>query len=66
MTIGTFRLIRVWAALSGIVLALWFLGATWLGESPSLVMAMMVTAIGGFELTLCGYDMWLSRKRRHG
>ena len=66
MKLGTFELMRVWAALTGLVLAAWFLGALWLGDKPPLVLPMLVTAIGGFELALYGYDLWLKRKRRHG
>jgi hypothetical protein len=64
--LGTFELMRVWAALTGLVLAAWFLGALWLGDTPSPVVPMLVTAIGGFELALYGCDLWFRRKRRHG
>ena len=64
--VGTFELMRVWAALTGLVLALWFFGALLFGRAPTQTLPMLVTAIGGFELVLYAQDVWLKRRRRHG
>ena len=62
----TFDLMRVWAAITGIALAVWFLGADYLGANASPMLPMLVSAIGGFELFLYVQDIVLKRKRRHG
>lgn len=66
MKAGTFDLMRVWAALTGVALALWYFAALWLGAAPSDMLPMLITAIGGFELFLYSQDVWLRRKSRHG
>ncbi|MCK9544340.1 MAG: hypothetical protein M0R03_20160 [Novosphingobium sp.] len=67
MKAGTFDLMRGWAALTGLVLALWYFGQVWEGvAAPSPTLPMLVAAIGGFELFLFAQDMWLKRSRRHG
>ncbi|PEQ13378.1 hypothetical protein B2G71_08090 [Novosphingobium sp. PC22D] len=57
---------RVWAMLTGIALAVWYLGAVYLEFLPSEMLPMLVTAIGGFELFLFGQDVWLKKKGKHG
>ena len=66
MKAGTFDLMRVWAALTGIALAAWFFAALWLGYPASTTLQMLVVAIGGFELFLFAQDLWLKRKANHG
>ena len=66
MRLGTFTMLRVWAMLSGLFLAGWYFGELSQGVVPSSLLAMLVTAIGGFELFLFGQDMWLRRKGNHG
>lgn len=63
---GTFDLMRIWAVLTGLVLVVWYFGELYLGIQPSPFLAMLVTAIGGFEMFLCGQDAWLRRKGRRG
>lgn len=57
---------RVWAALTGLALAVWFFAALWLTDSYSTMLPMLVVAIGGFELFLYAQDVWLKRKSNHG
>ena len=57
---------RVWAAVTGLVLSAWFFAALWLGLPASANLPMLVVAIGGFELFLFAQDIWLERKRNHG
>ena len=58
--------LRVWAALTGLVLTALFFGRLWLGLDSSPMLAMLVSAIGGFELFLYSQDIWLKRRGRHG
>ena len=62
----TFDLMRVWAAITGVLLAVWFLGASYMGNKPSELLPMLVAGIGGFELFLFVQDIILKRQRRHG
>ncbi len=55
---------RVWAALTGLLLAAWYFGALYLDITPSPLLALLVTSIGGFELFLFGQDLWLKHKSR--
>jgi hypothetical protein len=60
--VGTFELMRVWAALTGLVLAVWFFVDLYLGMKPTQMLPMLVTGIGGFELVLDAQDIWAKRK----
>ena len=60
----TFDVMRVWAALTGIALAVWFFAALYLGDKSPEAVPMLVAGIGGFELMLFAQDVM--RKRRHG
>lgn len=60
----TFDLMRVWAALTGIALAVWFFAALYLGYAAPPALPMLIAGIGGFELMLFGQDML--RRRHHG
>ena len=62
----TFDLMRVWAALTGLVLGIWYFGELYFEIRPTTLIPMLVTAIGGFELFLYAQDVWLRRRRRHG
>ncbi len=61
-----FDMTRVWAMMTGLVLAVVYFAATFLGLKPSEMLPMLVTAIGGFEMFLYGQDVWLKRKSKHG
>jgi hypothetical protein len=61
---GTFEVMRVWAAITGLLLALGYFVELYMGLKPSETMPMLVAGIGGFELMLFGQDMM--RKRKHG
>jgi hypothetical protein len=63
--VGTFELMRVWAALTGVALALGYFGELYLGMKPTDLLPMLVTGIGGFEMVLFAQDIWIKRKR-HG
>ncbi len=66
MKFNTLELTRIWAAVTGVALAVWYFAAVYLAFQPSAVLPMMVTAIGGFELFLFGQDQWLKRRGKHG
>ena len=61
-------LLRVWAAVTGLLLAAWYFGALYLGARayalPSL--PLLIAAIGGFELFLFSQDLWLKRRGENG
>lgn len=61
--VGTFELMRVWAALTGLGLAVWYFAELYLGMKPGELLPMLVTGIGGFELVLYGQDVWMKYKR---
>lgn len=60
----TFDLMRVWAALTGVVLAVCYFAMAYLGLKPSETLPMLVAGIGGFELFLFAQDM--VRRRQNG
>lgn len=66
LNLGTLHYIRVWAALTGVLLTAAFFVGLYFGQQASPTLAMLVSAIGGFELFLFTQDMWLKRRRRHG
>jgi len=57
---------RVWAAVTGLVLIAWFFGALYLDYATSPMLPMLVSAIGGFEMFLYAQDVWLKRKGTNG
>jgi len=63
---NTVEMIRIWAALTGLFLVVFYFGALWAGVEISPLVAMLATAVGGFELFFFGQDQWLKRKRKHG
>lgn len=65
MNLSTFDMVRVWAALTGLVLAAVYFLVMVLGHQPSQMISMLVAGIGGFELFLVGQD-YLLRGREHG
>jgi hypothetical protein len=62
MTREMFDMVRVWAAITGVALAVWGLLSHWLGAGHSDVVPMLVAGIGGFELFLTAQDAWLRRR----
>ncbi len=66
MKFNTLDLTRIWAAATGVALALWYLAAVYFGFQASDHLPMLVTAIGGFEMFLFGQDQWLKRRGKHG
>ena len=61
-----FDLMRVWAALTGLALVLFYFVELASGVQPSPLLPMLVTGIGGFEMFHWGQDLWLKRRGRHG
>jgi apolipoprotein N-acyltransferase len=57
---------RVWAAVTGLALAMWYFVSLYIGMKPSPMLPMLVAAIGGFELFLYAQDLWLKRKGSRG
>ena len=66
MKLSTFDMLRVWAMLTGVVLALVYFGALGLGVSVADGVALLVVGIGGFELMLFAQDVWQGRMRQNG
>ncbi len=65
MNLTTFDIVRVWAALTGLVLAAIYFLVLLLGHQPNQMLSVLVAGIGGFELFLVGQDKFL-RGREHG
>ncbi len=66
MNLSMLDQMRVWAAVTGLLLAAGFFGALYLGMSASPMLPMLITAIGGFEMFLFAQDVWLKRKGQNG
>jgi hypothetical protein len=64
--LSLFDLMRVWAAVTGLVLVAGFFAAPYLGVVASPLLPLLVAAIGGFELFLFSQDMWLKRRGTRG
>ena len=60
------EMIRIWATLTGLFLIALYFAVLWLGIAPSPMIAMLATAIGGFEIFFFGQDQWLKRRGKHG
>lgn len=58
--------IRIWAALTGLFLVALYFGVLTNGRTPSPTIAMLASAIGGFEIFFFGQDQWLKRRGKHG
>ncbi len=58
--------LRVWAAVTGLLLALGYFAVFFLADVTSQTLPLLITAIGGFEMFLYGQDLWLKRRSRHG
>ncbi|MCJ2177869.1 hypothetical protein [Novosphingobium album (ex Hu et al. 2023)] len=66
MRLTTVEMIRVWAAMTGLFLVALYFGVLSTGSMPSPMIAMLATAIGGFEIFFFGQDQWLKRRGKHG
>jgi zinc transporter ZupT len=64
--LSLFDSLRVWAAVTGLLLAIWYFGALYLRMEVSPILPMLIAAIGGFELFLVMQDLWLKRTGNHG
>lgn len=62
----TLELTRVWAALTGIVLAVIYFAQVAFGNPAQPLLALLVAGIGGFELVLYVQDVVLRRGGSHG
>lgn len=62
----TFELTRVWAAITGLALALWFFGCLYLGVKPAMMLPLLISGIGGFEIVLFAQDLWIKHRRQNG
>lgn len=65
MKLETFDMMRVWAAVTGLLLAGWFFLQLYMGGKPSEQLPMLVAGIGGFELFLTMQDV-MRRRRQNG
>jgi hypothetical protein len=61
MKLNTFDMMRVWAAVTGILLAAVYFLQVYEGVKVTDMLPMLITAIGGFELFLFSQDFWLKR-----
>jgi len=59
-------LMRVWAALTGLLLIVGYVVAVYIGLAFAPMLAMLAVAIGGFELALVGQEIWLKRRASRG
>lgn len=66
MKLDTVKMMRVWAALTGLFLVALYFGMLSMGYLPSPMVAMLATAVGGFEIFFFGQDEWLKRRGKHG
>lgn len=62
MSAELFMMVRVWAAITGVMLAAWALIAYFTGFGLNESVGMLVAGIGGFELFLTAQDVWLRRR----
>lgn len=63
---NSMEMVRVWAALTGLFLVAFYFGQIWLEGAPSANVALLATAIAGFEIFFFGQDQWLKRRKKHG
>ena len=61
MKLNSFDMLRVWAAVTGIVLAMLYFGQVYDGAKVTDMLPMLIAAIGGFELFLLSQDFWVKR-----
>ncbi len=66
MKLSSMEMIRVWAAATGLFLVALYFGVISTGTEPSPLIAMLATAIAGFEIFFFGQDQWLKRRGKHG
>ena len=62
MKLTDFAILRVWACITGLLLAICYLGAAYEGTQLSQTIAQLAVCIAGFELALFGQD-WLIKRR---
>ena len=62
----TMDMMRVWAAITGLVLVALVFVQMWLGVKMSDTLPMLASSIAGFELFLFAQDMVNKRKGRRG
>lgn len=63
---STFDLMRLWAMLTGLVLAAWYFGELYLGVKTTETLPMLISAIGGFEMFHYAQDILIKRGRTNG
>lgn len=63
LKLATFDLMRVWAAVTGLVLATWFFIQLALGNKIPELIPMLAVAIGGFEMMLYAQDVMRARRQ---
>ena len=62
----TFDMLRVWAAITGLVVVALVFVQIWLGRTVTDTLPMLAASIAGFELYLFGHDQLGKWKRRRG
>jgi hypothetical protein len=65
VNLNSVEMMRVWAALTGLVLTAIYFGAVWLGDVHSDLLPMLVAGIAGFELYFFLRES-LGRRCHHG
>ncbi|MBT0669721.1 hypothetical protein HT136_15235 [Novosphingobium profundi] len=66
MKLSQVQMLRVWAGLTGLCLVAFYFGILSVGGAPSPTVAMLATAIAGFEIFFFGQEQWLKRRGKHG
>jgi hypothetical protein len=62
----TLEMMRVWAAITGLVLVVLVFGEMYLGYTVTDTLPMLAASIAGFELFLFAQDEVNKRRRRRG
>ncbi len=61
MKLNSFDMLRVWAAVTGILVAALYFAQVYDGVKVTDMLPMLIAAIGGFELFLLSQDFWLRK-----
>lgn len=62
MKLSNFDMLRVWAAVTGLLLAIGYFATLYFGIRVSHVVLQLAVVIGGFELALFGQDLLIRRR----
>lgn len=63
-SLSFFDRLRVWAAITGLLVATCYFTALYLGMAVSPMLPLLIAGIGGFEIFHWAQDIAIERKRR--